>query len=298
MLLKKNSEPSAIINRIYKKYQPILGKHLVDEDLSLEKIIENIEAYYESIIACMPGNVYWLDENGIGLGCNQNVLNMFGMKDTSEFRGLTFEAMGKIGKWSVEAEQSFKKDTLDVIATGKAILNIKEPPISHADGREIYFLTSRVPLTDKTNHPIGAVGISVDITELKNTQDDLEKEKKLSETANQLKTEFIRNMEHDIRTPFSGIYAMVKILEERETDLEKKHCLSLIANSAEQLLNYCNGILEFSKLEAGISPLLAKRFNLSQLINDVIAMEKPPAEIKKLSLDVEYSKDLPLVFIS
>ena len=46
--------------------------------------------------------------------------------------------------------------------------------------------------------------------------------KEQAEAASQLKNQFIRNMEHDIRTPFGGIYGMATILANREADPEKK----------------------------------------------------------------------------
>jgi len=122
---------------------------------------------YEAIIANMPGNVYWLDQNGNAVGCNNNVLKMFGFKSLAEFKGLTFEEMGKKGNWSPQATQSFKRDTLEVIMTGKAKLNIEEPAIPGADGRLIHFLTNRVPLYNHDNTIVGVIGISIDITDHK-----------------------------------------------------------------------------------------------------------------------------------
>jgi len=280
------------------KYHYTLGNYSSKFKPSIEDIIDDIIQYYEGIIDCMPGNVYWLDSNGVAIGCNKNVLDMFGLKSMAEFKGLSFEDMSRIGNWPPEAETSFKKDTLEVIASGKPKINIEEPSIPHVNGSMIYFLTSRVPLRDHKGNVIGVVGISIDITELKNTQQALMKAKKQAESANQIKTEFIRNMQHDVRTPFSGIYSMAKILESKESDLEKKECLSSIADSAKQLLDYCNNILDFSKLESGNLPLLAKKFNLRQLVNDIIIMEKPPAKIKGLDLIIDYSEHIPSLFIS
>ncbi|MDF2867287.1 MAG: putative Histidine kinase [Gammaproteobacteria bacterium] len=279
------------------KYQYILGKHASNKKLSIENIVENIIKYYESITGCMPGNVYWLDKNGVAIGCNTNVLNMFGLHSLSEFKGLSFEDMGRIGNWTKAAELSFKNDTLEVVKSGKSKLNIEEPPIPHLDGRVIYFLTSRVPLYDQKGNVVGVVGISIDITELKNTQASLKKAKEQAETANQLKSEFIRNMEHDIRTPFGGIWGLANILYEQESDQTKKELLGDIANSAKELLDYCNSILDFSKVEAGTLPVLEKKFNLPELVNGVIAIEKPAIAIKHLQFEFEYDSALPTILL-
>ena len=141
-----------VTHLILEKYKGISGEQ---QNLSIEKIIEQVVSYYESIIGCMPGNVYWLDKNAAMLGCNKNVLTMFGVKSSKEIKGLTFEDMGRMGQWSSETTKSFKADTLEVIRTGKAKLNIEEPPIPHSDGRMIYFLSSRVPLFTDHGQVIG-----------------------------------------------------------------------------------------------------------------------------------------------
>ncbi|PJD94004.1 MAG: hypothetical protein CK423_06690, partial [Legionella sp.] len=163
--------------------------------------IEQIINYYETLLLCMPGNVYWLDNNGIAVGCNKNVLDMFGLTSIEQFKGLSFEDMAKIANWSDKTTQSFKQDTLDVIKTGVAKTQIEEPPINHSNGKLIYFLTHRVPLIDKNNRVLGVVGISVDITERKILEMQIKKAKEAAEAANLAKTEFIANMSHDIRTP-------------------------------------------------------------------------------------------------
>ena len=134
---------------------------------SLEAILEQVIHYYETIIGSMPGNVYSLDKDGIAVGCNKNVLQMFGLNSVAQFKGLTFVKMGQIGHWTQNAIQTFKTDTMKVIKTGIPKLNIEEPPIPHSDGRIIHFLTHRVPLFDQKKQIVGMVGISIDITERK-----------------------------------------------------------------------------------------------------------------------------------
>ena len=57
------------------QYQLILGDE-ASTVLSTELLFAKISHYYEGIIGCMPGNVYWLNANGVAQGCNKNVLNM------------------------------------------------------------------------------------------------------------------------------------------------------------------------------------------------------------------------------
>jgi PAS domain S-box-containing protein len=177
-----------LLKTISDKFQ-YLSSERFEQYLSIENFIDNVINYYEGIINCLPSNVYWLDKNGVAIGCNKNVLDMFGFTSFKQFRGLSFEEMGKAGHWSHQATEKFKNDTLQVTRTGKPILNTKEPPIPHSNGKLIYFLTSRVPLFDKNGKLIGIVGISVDISETKQIDQALYSAKIETKSVHQIDTQ-------------------------------------------------------------------------------------------------------------
>lgn len=271
----------SLVNKIFEKYANILGKN---QNLSIEKIIESIVNYYENVIGCMPGNVYWLDKNGDAVGCNKNVLQMFGFRSIEEFKGLTFEAMGKVGNWLPTTTQSFKMDTLEVIKTGQAKLNIEEPPILDSHGNILYFLTSRVPLFDDSGSVIGVVGISVDIKKLKETEIKLIEAKEKAETANKAKTEFLENMRHDIRTPLSGIVGFSELIKnEKDPEKVKEYTIQLSESSSE-LLRYLNEILEAMNVGSGEIPILKKKFSFKKTVENAIKLHQTKANVKKLRL--------------
>lgn len=296
MDIKNKIHDHDAFEKFKKQYQHIWNTQDIDH-LSIEKIVEMVIEYYENIIACMPGNVYWLDKNGTALGCNTNVLNMFGFKSMKEFKGLSFEEMGKIGDWPASAEKSFQKDTLEVIQSGKARLNIEEPPILHSNGQTIYFLTSRVPLLDRYRNIIGVVGISVDITELKKIEKKLREAKEAAEIANQAKTEFLENIRHDMRTPTSGIAGCANLIKEIiDHPLKKaqvKEYADNIVASSNTLLSLLNNILYTLKISSEKIPFQKKKFNLEEDLKKIISLNKAKADSKNLKLSLEYDKNLP-----
>jgi two-component system aerobic respiration control sensor histidine kinase ArcB len=243
-----------------------------------------------NIINCTPGSLYWKDRNGHYLGCNQFMVDTSGLKTVNDIVGKT-----DFDLWPNYAPKLSENDQY-VMQTGKTLMT--EEAVRIPNGKLMYFAGVKMPLRDESNNITGVIGNSLDITALKLAEQELRIAKIEAEKSNQLKTEFIRNMEHDIRTPFSGIYAMTKILQEQEADKEKKYLLGTITDCAKQLLDYCNGILDFSKLESGNLPLLSKKFNLRQLINDVATMERLSAEAKNLSFITEYPDDISEFFIS
>ncbi len=85
--------------------------------------------------------------------------------------------------------------------------------------------------------------------------------------ANLSKTQFLRRMSHDIRTPLNGIIGMMHISERYANDPEKlAESKEKILHSADYLLDLVNNVLDISKLESGALELENKPFNLGTLL--------------------------------
>ena len=276
-------------------------KHLLGykntDDVPLDTLLENTMSYYENIIGCMPGNVYWTDKNCIAVGCNQNVLNMLGLT-LSQFQGLSFEEMGEIAGWSDSTTASFKHDTLEVIQTGQHKLNVEEPPIIDLDGNSIVFLTHRVPLFDKQKNIVGAVGISINITDRKKMEISLRDEKIKSVAANHAKTEFLANMSHDIRTPLTGITGLSKLIEDNATDPTQRDYAHFLGQSGDELLHMLNGILDVVSADnANESDVHEEPFDLRHIIEEILHLERPTTLVKGIDLLTTVDERVPPCFI-
>ncbi len=85
--------------------------------------------------------------------------------------------------------------------------------------------------------------------ELERQREQLEEAVERAEKANRVKTEFLFNMSHDIRTPMNAIIGFTNLaLENQEPEL-RQHYLKNIDLSSKQLLDLVNNILELSKIE-------------------------------------------------
>lgn len=241
----------------------------------------------------MPGNIYWFDKNCLGIGCNKNVLTLFNFKSADEFKGLTFEKMGELAGWSPDAIKSFKEDTLKVIRTGEARINIEDPPIPGPNGNTTYFLTSRVPFYDSYGQLAGMVGVSIDITERKKTEAALKEAKLTAETNNRARSEFIANMSHDIKTPLAGIIGLADVLANRLSDTHDAEFAREIIEAGQQLMMFFDNCLEIAKSEDKGATLLIENFNLRSLINEIIHLFQPALNHKNLKLFLYFEDKLP-----
>lgn len=112
-----------------------------------------------------------------------------------------------------------------------------------------------------------------DVTEEK--QHELEVQHKLEKTAedarraNAAKTDFLRRMSHDIRTPINGIQGMVEISRHYAGDEAKQEeCRKKILNASGFLLELVNNVLDMNKLESGEIQLEEVSFDLRELVQE------------------------------
>lgn len=94
-----------------------------------------------------------------------------------------------------------------------------------------------------------------------------------AEAANKAKTEFLSNMSHDIRTPMNGIIGMTAIAAAHIDDKERvQDSLLKITHASKHLLSLINEVLDMSKIESGKAALMEEEFNLSDLVDNLLAM--------------------------
>ena len=110
--------------------------------------------------------------------------------------------------------------------------------------------------------------------------DEMEKEKeyqKRLKLAGDAKTNFLRRMSHDIRTPINGIRGILQIAKNEPQNLEKqKEYREKIDVASGYLLDLVNNVLDMSKIESGEIKLEHKSFDLMELLNktnDIIIMQ-------------------------
>lgn len=85
--------------------------------------------------------------------------------------------------------------------------------------------------------------------------------------ANQAKTDFLRHMSHDIRTPLNGIYGMIEIADRHRGDVEKlQECRRKTLSAMDYLLSLVNNVLDIGKLETGELELEHRPFDLVTLL--------------------------------
>ena len=96
-----------------------------------------------------------------------------------------------------------------------------------------------------------------------------------AEKANSAKTDFLRHMSHDIRTPLNGIIGMINISQRYYGDKEKLYeCKAKIMESLDYLQSLLNNVLDIGKVESGTLQLEHKPFDLiAMLVKQISIIE-------------------------
>ncbi len=112
-----------------------------------------------------------------------------------------------------------------------------------------------------------------------------------------LKGTFLASLNHEIRTPLSGILGMADLLLETNLDDEQREYVNATRLCAESLFEILNATLEYSALEAGRFSLDESEFSLREMIESTLAQQAFKAEAKGLKIRAAYDPKLPETMI-
>lgn len=168
-----------------------------------------------------------------------------------------------------------------------------EHRIRHRDGTLRWIQNTLVPRLDACGQLLSYDGVISDISRRRQAEERLCRALELASASSRAKSEFLANMSHEIRTPMTGIMGAIDLLHHYPLGSEQQEFLDIISTSATTLLTLLDDILDLSKIEAGKTSIVCKKFSLRTCLNEVIASQLPRIREKELRFTLKIQPDVP-----
>lgn len=244
--------------------------------------------------------------------------------DTAVEAIIVIDRWGRIQQWSQSAERIFGY-TADEVRDQNIAMIMDETSRSQHDafleqfdktgeagiigiGREVVGRRrdgSTVPIELSVGRAVvdGEIlytGILRDITTRKAIEKEL-MEATRARQANELKSNFLAHMSHEMRTPLNAILGFSDIMKQETfgpLDSTYRNYANDIFSSGSHLLNVVNALLDLSKIENDTQELDIAEIDLRTMLKDVTAMLSVQSKDKNLTVSILNDSDLPDVIQS
>ncbi len=254
------------------------------------------EAKFRGLVESSSDWIWEINEEGIYTYASPQIETILGYRPEEVVGMKPFDFMPS--EESAQITKSFK----DMTKNGQSIVSLENVNL-HKDGRRILLETSGVPVFDNDGGVIGYRGVDRDITLRKQVEEslykaqhelenqvkertfELEKAKEEAEQANELKSEFLANISHELRNPMHQIlsyskYGIDKINKSKEKLL---HYFTQTRKSAERLMVLLNDLLDLSKMESGKMDYTFNYNNVHEIVKEAVSELQPAIRNKNLT---------------
>ena len=163
------------------------------------------------------------------------------------------------------------------------------PMVTQSSTENQWVQINCIPEFDEQGKLLGAFGVWRNINDLMGKQDQLRRETRRAKESGEMKSLFLANMTHEIRTPINAIVGFSEVLSSLPTAEEKKEIIQIIKNNCDMLLRLINDILTASSLESGHMDIKPVEVDFAKAFNELFESLKPRVQ----EPGVEFIKDNP-----
>ena len=230
-----------------------------------------------------------------GVSWSDEFRRMLGYKDRTDFPDV-------LESWSdllhPEDKEQVLQEYYDTISdyTGQKIYDVEYRLLTRRQGYRWFRATGKLSRRPDGS-PITYVGMFVDVTYRKQTEEELETQHQLLEDAleqaqraSRAKTAFLNNMSHDIRTPMNAIIGFTALASTHmDNPALVQDYLSKIQAASGHLLSLINDVLDMSRIESGADRIVAASCSLNELFQDMQVLVQSDVHSKHLEFSIDSS---------
>ena len=240
-----------------------------------------LQCYYEIAAHCKEA-LFIFDKAGVIVHCNIVAEEETAYKE--ELRGISIcdvfpelvEIKNGAAVWKTEARE---KET-SAYRKNKTCYPVKASMVS-MDEEEI-----------------AGIIISTDYTEQKEAVWAAKQSLSEMEYGIRMRTQFMANITHELRTPVNGMKGMAENLLDTPLNLGQQETVNIIIRNCNNMSKIINDILDFSKIEAGKMTIERAKFNFRKFLDELLTFHLTKVNEKGLKLIANIAPDVPSYIIT
>ena len=212
--------------------------------------------------------------------------------------GYTLEDIPTVGDWTERAygkrTETKIRDVDNLFSVDQTVKN-GELRVIAKDGLIRIWDFQTTPLKKVSKGKRVLLTMASDVTERKQTEEDLRQAKAAAESANSAKSQFLAIMSHEIRTPMNGVIGMIELLQHTDLTPEQYEYSASAKSSGIELVRLLNDILDLSKIEADRLELEVSDFDLRVMVLDTIKRFSSRIQEKGIELVSLIDPEVPTI---
>lgn len=272
-------------------YKKIIGIELFEFYLYQKQREGNILNKKSSNISSPNANIgiFKMNIDGEVINLNQSAIKILGYKPEIDLKNNREEIVASFYLDRQDKDRFLKKivDNIDV--------ENFEAKIISKNGYEVDSLINASIITDFKGEKI-IIGMFEDINEKKMIEKS-KIERDIADAIAELKSSFLTNMTHEIKTPISAVIGLSELALKTDLTQKQEDYIEKINESAKSLLVTINDILHYSELEEEKIIIEAKEFNLHEMLRTFKESMELLIKEKSIKLNFDIDMNLPVKVI-
>ncbi len=231
----------------------------IHDQVEADMQIRENEKLLKTLIDNLPLNVYIKDTESRKILVNKSECEYIGVQNAEEILG-----KNDFDIYDSEVAQISRNEDLKVMETLKPSLSVETVNIKK-DGTQTNFLTSKIPLIDDKGQANGLIGISLDITNLKEKEKELRNIINVASLQNKKLLNFAHIVSHNLRSHSANFSMLLDFLVHETDEDEKKTILSMLTDASNNLLETLDNLNEVVAISTNLN-LEKKSIHLNKKI--------------------------------
>ncbi|NJB70697.1 PAS domain S-box-containing protein [Saonia flava] len=214
-----------------------------------------------TLVDNLPINIYFKDLESRKVFVNKSECEYLGMPQNKLLGKNDFQLYNK------EIAQISRNEDLEVMHNLEPILGMETTNIKK-NGEKTTFITSKIPLKGEDGNAYGLVGFSMDITPMKQKEEELRNLINVTSLQNKKLINFAHIVSHNLRSHSANFSMLLDFFVNEENEKEKQNIIGMLVDASDNLLETLDNLNDVVAINTNIN-LDKKSVNLSKKIDSV-----------------------------